>query len=133
MLPCHILCVPVPAPPVLPHLPPPGLRQDLSAAIAFIMRHPDCAAPSPCLRQDLSAAIAFIVCHPDCALHIAVLSVVTTISQFFISYTIKTATVSPFLSLPPPAACAHKAATRRPQSASCSPLPPPISPTRRPP
>ncbi|CAI5510749.1 unnamed protein product [Closterium sp. Naga37s-1] len=42
------------------------------------------------LRQDLSAAIAFIMRHPDCALHIAVLSVAATISQFFISYTIKT-------------------------------------------
>ncbi|CAI7863063.1 unnamed protein product [Closterium sp. NIES-53] len=42
------------------------------------------------LRQDLSAAIAFIVRHPDCAAHIAVLSVAATISQFFISYTIKT-------------------------------------------
>ncbi|CAI5997393.1 unnamed protein product [Closterium sp. NIES-65] len=42
------------------------------------------------LRQDLAAAIAFIMRHPDCALHIAVLSVAATISQFFISYTIKT-------------------------------------------
>ncbi|CAI5460948.1 unnamed protein product [Closterium sp. Yama58-4] len=42
------------------------------------------------LRQDLSAAIAFIMRHPDCAVHIAVLSVAATISQFFISYTIKT-------------------------------------------
>ncbi|GJP56925.1 hypothetical protein CLOM_g15979 [Closterium sp. NIES-68] len=42
------------------------------------------------LRQDLAVAISFIMRHPDCALHITVLSVAATISQFFISYTIKT-------------------------------------------